>query len=199
MRRAKHATIHLNGNLTGTADLVSFEAGDGIVEVTLSDGGKLEAPCSAFLMRGDGSYELPISPHTVGVEDRDGRESVIPIVAEEAFVSKKKIETGRVRVHKTVREHRETIDEPLFREEVEIRRVAVDRLWDGQVGPRQEGDALIVPILEEVLVVSKSVRVREELHITRKRIVSRDPRDVSLRVEEAAVERLPTSGNPEAV
>jgi stress response protein YsnF len=43
------------------------------------------------------------------------------------------------------------------------------RLLDKPAEPRQEGDTLIVPLMEEVLVLEKRLLLREELHITRRR------------------------------
>ena len=55
---------------------------------------------------------------------------------------------------------------------------------------RHDGDTMIVPVYEEVLVVRKRLMLKEELHITRrKREVSR-PQTVSVRREEVEVERL---------
>jgi len=197
MSRATKAVVHLRDDTRGSADLVALERGEGIVEVTLEDGRILEAPASAFERRGDGSYVLPL---TVG-EGEDATsvgsavgsaqgETVVPIVVEEAVVSKQKVETGRVRIHKTVRERQEVVDQPLVREEVEVRRVPVDRLLDGPAEVRHEGETMIVPVVEEVLVVEKRLRVREELHITRRKVEERHPQTVTLRVEQATVERV---------
>jgi len=70
---------------------------------------------------------------------------VIPVVEEELRVGKRVVETGRVRVSKTVHEHEEFLDEPLMREEYDVERVPVDAFVDGPVGPRHEGDGEIVP------------------------------------------------------
>ncbi len=93
----------------------------------------------------------------------------IPVVAEQLAVGTRTVDTGRgVRIHKTVVEQPVTIDERLGRDEVEIKHVAVDRIVAPEEAPatRYEGDTMIVPILEEVLVVERRVRIKEELHIT---------------------------------
>jgi stress response protein YsnF len=61
---------------------------------------------------------------------------------------------------------------------------------DGPVGIRQEGDTMIVPILEEVLVVEKRLMLKEELRITTMRRTASEPQHFTLRSEEAIVERL---------
>jgi len=60
-------------------------------------------------------------------------------------------------------------NEPLFREDCEIERIAVRKLLDRPAETRQEGDTLIVPLMEEVWVVEKRLLLREELHITRRK------------------------------
>jgi len=81
------------------------------------------------------------------------------------------------------------VDEPLMREEYDVERVPIDEFVDGPVGPRHEGETLIEPVLEEVLVVEKRLVVREELRITRRRTEERKPQRVKLLSEEVSVER----------
>jgi uncharacterized protein (TIGR02271 family) len=123
---------------------------------------------------------------------------VVPVVEEELEVGKRTVETGGVRVRKVVREREETVSMPLAREEVEVRRVAVNRVVDGDVDVRYEGDVMIVPVVEEVLVVEKRRMLREELHITRRRHVETRTQRIPLRGEEATIERLqPGSAGPQ--
>jgi uncharacterized protein (TIGR02271 family) len=79
-------------------------------------------------------------------------------------------------------------------EEVEVERVAINRPIAEAVGPRQEGDTLIVPLLEEVLVVEKRLILREEVRITRRKVERRSTQSVVLRSEEATVERSGAEG-----
>ena len=123
----------------------------------------------------------------------------IPIVAEQLAVGTRTVDTGRgVRIHKTVVEQPVTIDERLAREEVEVRHVPVDRLVSPEEAPttRHDGDTLIVPILEEVLVVERRVRIKEELHITRIRREEHHQESVVLKAEQVNVERFDESGSP---
>ncbi len=123
----------------------------------------------------------------------------IPVVAEQLAVGTRTVDTGRgVRIHKTVVEQPVTIDERLGREEVEVRHVPVDRLVAPEEAPttRHDGDTLIVPILEEVLVVERRVRIKEELHITRIRREEHHQESVVLKAEQVNVERFDESGSP---
>ena len=115
---------------------------------------------------------------------------VVPVVAEQLEVEKRKVEAGGVRIRKTVSEREEVVDEPLMREEVQVRRVPVNKVVDGPVPVRHVGDTMIVSLLEEVLVVEKRLMVKEELHITKEQVESYRPQRVRLRTEEAVVERV---------
>ena len=60
-------------------------------------------------------------------------------------------------------------NEALYRESYTIERVPVDRLISEPAAQRQEGDTLILPVLEEVLVTEKRIMLKEEIRITKSR------------------------------
>jgi uncharacterized protein (TIGR02271 family) len=118
-------------------------------------------------------------------------QTVIPVLQEELNVGTRRVEVDAgVRVEKTVEEREERVDEPLTREEVDVERVAVNRPVDGPVAVRYEGDTMIVPVLEEVVVVEKRLMLKEEIRITRRRREFHAPQRVVLRREHATVERI---------
>jgi uncharacterized protein (TIGR02271 family) len=116
----------------------------------------------------------------------------VPVVAEELEVATTLRDTGGVRISKTVTESVETVEEPLVRHEVVIDRVAINRVVDGSEAPaiRQEGDTTIIPVLEEVLVVEKRLMLKEEVHVKRVARETRSPERVTVRKEQATVERV---------
>jgi uncharacterized protein (TIGR02271 family) len=91
----------------------------------------------------------------------------IPVLEEELKVGKRRVETGSTKVSIGVREIEEVIEQPLIDEKVEVTRVAIDRFIDRPAETRTEGEVTIVPVMEEVLVVEKKLRLKEELHIIR--------------------------------
>nr|CAA9295714.1 hypothetical protein AVDCRST_MAG63-4749 [uncultured Armatimonadetes bacterium] len=115
---------------------------------------------------------------------------VVPLISERMTVEKQVVETGGVRITKRVHERQETFDEPLVQEQVDVQHVPVNRIVDGPIAVRHEGDTLVIPLLEEVLVVEKRLMLKEEVRVTRRKIETRDPRTVTLRREEAVVERF---------
>jgi uncharacterized protein (TIGR02271 family) len=117
----------------------------------------------------------------------------IPVIEEQLDVGRRTVETGRgVRVHKAVAEHPVAIDESLLCDEVDVRRVQVGRMVDAGPAPvpHYEGDTLVVPVLEEVLVVERRLRIKEELHITRTRREQRHHDTVVLKSEQVTIERF---------
>ncbi len=75
-------------------------------------------------------------------------------------------QVGEVRIDKDVVEEQQTIDVPVTQEQVEIRRVAVDRpATDAQIV--DTGDTIRVPVIGERVEVSKEAHVVEELEIAK--------------------------------
>jgi uncharacterized protein (TIGR02271 family) len=120
--------------------------------------------------------------------------AVIPVAQEEARVSTRRVETGAVRVRKVVREHVETIDEPMLHDEVDIEHIAINRVVEAPTPPREEGDVLVVPVYEEVITVQRQWVLREEIRLRRREVQTRHREQVTLRSEQAKVER---SSHPE--
>jgi uncharacterized protein (TIGR02271 family) len=135
----------------------------------------------------------------VSVQD-DG--FVLPVVHEELKVGTRVVETGRgVRIHKTVSEQTRQIDEHLLRDAIEVRRVAVDQIVPLSEAPatRQVGDTLIIPVLEEVLVVEKRLRIKEEIHIVRSERHEPYAATVVVRSEDVSIERFGDRSDPEVI
>jgi uncharacterized protein (TIGR02271 family) len=148
-----------------------------------------------LLPQPDGSYALTISLAELEQAHRGQRVDadaplVVPVMVEEAEVQKRLVETGKVRVTKRVQERETLVDEPLFREEVEVTRVPMQRVVDGPIPVRDENGTMIIAVLEEVLVVEKRLMLKEEIHIRKHRVETHRPQQVTLRSEEVEVERL---------
>ncbi len=153
----------------------------------------------------DGTFRLPVAADELGRaqdgpavrEVQVGEAEVIPLMEERARVIKRRVVTGGVRVRKRVREREEVVDEPLTRVRVEVERRPVN-VWVHTPPPvRTEGATTVIPLLEEVLVVRRRLRVTEELRITRRRESFRAPQHVVLRREEAEVERVAADEAPD--
>lgn len=132
-------------------------------------------------------------------QTEDNTRVTVPVVEETAAIDKRKRITGTVRLRTVVHEDEIVVDEPLHAEEITVERVPVDRWVDGPIPVRQEGDTTIVPIIEEVIVVEKRLRVIEEVRITKRNVTRRAPQQITVRRQQAIVDRLaPTAPNETA-
>ncbi len=171
---------------SGTEGVIEMMDGK-FVKLRLNNGRMLAIPREALTLDTEAQVyrvQLDLARLTPRVEDQ----TVIPLAAEELVVDKQTVE-NTVRVQKRVHEEAVTVDEMLRRDSVDIERVPVDRYVDQLMETRYEGDTMIIPILEEVLIVEKRLLLREEIRITRRQSVVRDPQDYVLRREEATVSR----------
>ena len=122
--------------------------------------------------------------------DRVG-ETVVPLLAEEVSVGKRVVETGRVQVTRVTHEREQLIDELLAHETVEIDRTPIGRQIDAMPAVRDDGDTIVIPIVEEVLVIERRLLLKEEVRVRRVRSTERHQESVTLRYHEAVVTRLP--------
>jgi uncharacterized protein (TIGR02271 family) len=176
----------------GVVDFRDDEAG--MAHLTLDSGTQVWVP-AGLLEHRDDHYFLPVdlaqtTAISAPISDEKQTVLVVPLAQEELKVDWRKTETGRVRVKKEVFSHEEIVDEPTFKEEVHVVRVPVNKVLESPVAARHEDGTLIIPIMEEVLVVEKRLMLKEEVRVSKRRREERNPLQVTLRNEEASVERL---------
>jgi stress response protein YsnF len=133
------------------------------------------------------------SGRSVAETDKPGTEIVIPVLEERAVVGTRKVETDRVLVRTRVETHDETIERLLRHDTVEVERVPIGRVVEAVPEPREEGGVLIVPVVEEELVVQTRLVLREEVHIRRVQGTRPMRRNVRLRREVVTTEHLPVT------
>jgi uncharacterized protein (TIGR02271 family) len=154
------------------------------------DGSQISLPFTDLTWKGAGTWMLP---DTV----RDARGLVIPVVEERLEVARERVETGRVRISKSVEAREVVVDDPLKRETVRVEHVPINQVVTGAVPQvREEGDVTVIPILEERIVTRTELVLVEEVRIHRDHSQYRDPQRVTLRKEVVAVERFGEDGNP---
>jgi uncharacterized protein (TIGR02271 family) len=113
----------------------------------------------------------------------------IELVEERLEVAKRAVERGRVVVRKHVDTREEIAEAVLHQDELTVERVPLGVPVDVAPPVREEGDVLIVPVLEEQLVIETRLILKEELRITRHRRSETFREPVRLRVERAEVLR----------
>jgi uncharacterized protein (TIGR02271 family) len=117
-------------------------------------------------------------------------ETVIPLLAEEIAVSKQVVETGRVQVARVTHEREQLIDELLAHRTAEIERVPIGRRIDTMPAVREEGDTVVIPIVEELLVIERGLFLKEEVRVRRVSSTKRHQESVVLRHHEAVITHL---------
>lgn len=124
--------------------------------------------------------------------DKDSVIATIPVIEESITIEKRLVQKGGYRIDKQITEHEQVVDEALLAYDVSVERVAIGRLLPTMEAPasRQEGETLVIPVVEEVLVTEKRLMLKEELRVTRVQSTFRNPQTVSLRREEITVERF---------
>ena len=166
------------------------------VVVQTESGQQFLVPTDLLVQQPDGSYALPLR---LAELERSGSEPsvhqdepvVVPVLVEELDVQKRPVETGKVRITKVVHERETIVDEPLWRDNVAVSRLPMQRVVDGPVPVREENGTTIISVVEEVLVVEKRWMLREEIHIRKQRVETHQPQRITLRSEEVQVERVP--------
>ena len=124
----------------------------------------------------------------------DQEVAAIPLVEERVVVTKREVETGRLRVQVSVEERQDNVPVDLAHDEVEILRVPVNKAVSQLPSVRLEGSTTVIPVVEVVVVVEKRLVVVEEIHIRRKSVT--ETREIPVTVKSERV-RIDRSGNAE--
>lgn len=136
---------------------------------------------------------------TILSAERSGQDSTseeyaaIPLVEERLSVTKRMVESARVRVRVSVDERQETVTEQLARDDVVVERVPRNERLAEMPHVRLEGGTTIIPVVEEVLVVKKALVLVEEIHVRRRTETQTVEIPTTLRSERVTIER-DTSG-----
>ena len=126
----------------------------------------------------------------MGGEELGEAEAVLRLAEERLEVAKRVVETGRVRVRRTTAEKVQKVSVPLSSDTYEVTRVPIGKEVKTTPAVRETKTEIIIPVVEEVLVVERRLVLREELHIRKVRSVERHSEEFTLRVQEATVERV---------
>lgn len=129
-----------------------------------------------------------------GTPPRRAQDMVIPVLDERAEVVKRPVERGRVQVRIEVDERQEAVRAALRQEDASVERVLVGRVVTDRPAVREEAGVLIVPVVEERLVVRTELVLKEELRITRRERVEQVSVPVRLRSERVEVARSEGNG-----
>jgi uncharacterized protein (TIGR02271 family) len=116
-------------------------------------------------------------------------ETRIPIIEERARIDKQVVDKGIVRIKTSFTERTEWLTQELTSEDVVVERVPVDRDIDSMPQIREEAGLLIIPVIEQRLVIEKRWVLKEELHVRKQKRTDVVDLPVTLRSSEVSVER----------
>lgn len=116
--------------------------------------------------------------------------------AEELTVNVKEVDQGRVRFHKSVEQIPVQEDVELGMDMVDVERVPSGEEFDEMPQNWQDGDTLVIPVVEEVLVLTRRYRVTENVRVTRRREVRTERIETELRRESVSFSEEDADGNP---
>src|SRR4051794_41860320 len=125
---------------------------------------------------------------------QDKRPGRLELVEERLEVGKREVERGRVVIRTRVDTREEIAEAALQQEEVSVERVPVGRPVEASPPVREEDGVLIVPVLEERLVVTTELVLKEEIRITKRSRTEHVREPVTLRSERAEGQRLEGRG-----
>ena len=131
--------------------------------------------------------------HRSSDDENDDAGITIPLAAEEIELGKRAVQQAVVRIQTRVREEERIIETRLLKDEITIERVQINQPIEGPMESRYEGEVLVIPVIEEVLVVRKQLVLKEELRIRQRSVARPHAQSVTLRHEEATVEREATN------
>ena len=123
---------------------------------------------------------------------------VIPLHAEEVAIGKRQVATGRVRVSTVTHAREELVEQLLQSERVEVEHIPVGKAIQQAPEIREEGDLIIIPIVEETVFIERRLVLKEEVRIRRVRETRNYQERVVLRRQEAVITRVPDDSNPPA-
>ena len=192
--------VSLDGVDVGTVEQVDDDG----VHVLLADSDKTmfvpyeviddeASTTERVVVQGAVSEDVEPSPMNASVT-QPGDHHTLPLIAEEAIAHVHEVDRGKLIIDKRVEmvPHEAKVD--VGTDRVEIERVPINKEVETAPETRQEGDTLIVPVIEEVLVVTKRFRIIEEVHVRKVRDVETQTFQEELRREVVDIEERDAEG-----
>jgi len=134
------------------------------------------------------------SPQTeasqLGASRGPTEEKTIPLTEEQLEAEKKAVQTGEVRVHKTIKTEQKEFTVPVSKEEVSVERVHLDQpreLREGEEGFAEQ--TIKTPVFEEQVEVTKKPVVKEEVRISKESHQEKERISGEVRKDEVDIEK----------
>ena len=168
-----------------------FDPTQPFTEIWMADGEVVRLPTSVLLQTSDVWKSAAMQADVLSLNSS----VTIPLVEERLEVGKRTVATGTVRLTKTVQEYTEALDETLAVRTFDVERIVINQPVDAPPPVRQEGNTTIYSLVEERLVLTKELVLKEEIRIVQRDSERHDTQVVTLHKEHLTVERIPEQRN----
>lgn len=113
----------------------------------------------------------------------------LPLAKEQAEIIKHRHVDAKIQVSRTTHTRQEALASELMQEEVHITHIPFNkRLADDEIPQmRQEGDLLIIPVIEEEVEIVRRKVLKEEIHILKNTTSEKYTQNVTLRHQEVTI------------
>lgn len=132
------------------------------VIVELRSGVRLALPSELLAPAPDGGYQVGVRWADLMAQHA---RTEMPVIAEDVSVHVRPVIREELRVKRRVESEDRTIETPIWRERITVEKVPIDMFVDQMPEVRHEGDTLVVPCVQEVVVTERRLHLREELRI----------------------------------
>ena len=164
-----------------------FNPNQPYTEIWLADG-QVARLQTAVLLQASEVWPASSRPLPEFVADSDSK-TVIPLIEERLEVGKRPVSIGTVRLTKTVQEYSESLDEVLAIRTFDVERRVLNQPVDVAPPVRQEGNVTVYSLVEEQMVLTKQLVLKEEVRIIQRDAERRDTQVITLHKEHLIVER----------
>ena len=114
----------------------------------------------------------------------------VPVAEEKLTVTKQDVETARVRVSLKTETLQDVVRETLRGHRVEVERIPIGREVDHVLESRVEDGVVIIPVVEEILVVEKRLVLKEEVRLRYVNTTEAVEYPLTRRSQSAVIERV---------
>ncbi|HEU4621267.1 MAG TPA: DUF2382 domain-containing protein [Burkholderiaceae bacterium] len=118
----------------------------------------------------------------------------LPVIEEQLELGKHVQDVGGVRVRIEVDEQVHDVVAEGAVEETIVERVSVNQPVAAPRAPWRDGETLVVPVYEEEIVLERRLVLKEEVRLTKRRVMQPSVQQATVRRERVVVERQTSDG-----
>lgn len=184
-------TQETSGGVNEVSVVGEVDAARPETRVRLASGEVVVLPTAMLLqgLRGVEAAPAVAAPETASHASSAGDVMTIPLIAEQAEISKKTVTTGTVRLHKGVETYTDNVTLPITRTGWDVERTTIGQLLAERPEVRQEGDVTVFPLVEERLVARREYFLLEEVRVRRVETTTERTATLELKRDVLTVER----------